>query len=376
MFWIFAAKLYSNEDVGIATALISSMTLLVLITRLGLDDSIIRFFPEKNKSMVFSTSAIITTFFAGLFGLIFIIGIDIWSPELGILKSPKYTIIYMIFLCASSFIFTTDISFIALRKPEFGFYQILIVGTRVLILFFLIYLGAMGILGAVGISFILALIASIIFLTRLGVKPVFKIDTQFLKETAHFSTGNYFAGLFIVAPNHVLTIMVLNVLGPAEAAYYYITFAISYVLFMIPTALSTSLFVEGSHGEGLKKTALRSLRTMFLLLIPSVVVLYFTGGLLLGIVGINYAAHGLDLLRIMIFSSFFIAVCSIFSSIKKVQKDIKELILVNGLIFSLLMILGYSFMIWFGIVGIGYAWVASYATGAVFVGIIAWKRGW
>ena len=53
----------------------------------------------------------------------------------------------------------------------------------------------------------------------------------------------------MAAPNLILPIMVLNVLGAEQAAYYYIAYAIAALLFMIPGAISTSLFVEGSHGE-------------------------------------------------------------------------------------------------------------------------------
>lgn len=51
LFWILAARLYPKEDVGVATALISSMALLVLLSRFGLDQSIIRFFPERDKGV-------------------------------------------------------------------------------------------------------------------------------------------------------------------------------------------------------------------------------------------------------------------------------------------------------------------------------------
>lgn len=46
-FWMIAARLYSAEDVGIATALWSSLTLILLLSRLGFDFSLIRFFPER-----------------------------------------------------------------------------------------------------------------------------------------------------------------------------------------------------------------------------------------------------------------------------------------------------------------------------------------
>ncbi|HEY0196027.1 MAG TPA: hypothetical protein VGC02_00495, partial [Methanobacterium sp.] len=44
IFWIIAAKIYSQQEVGINTALISAVNLLAMISFLGLDQSIIRFF--------------------------------------------------------------------------------------------------------------------------------------------------------------------------------------------------------------------------------------------------------------------------------------------------------------------------------------------
>ena len=375
-FWMLAAKLYPKEDVGIATALISSMGLLILLTRFGLDVAIIRFFPDKDKSSIFSTTALITTFFTVVLGLIFIIGIDIWSPGLRILNSVQNTALYILFIVASSLVTLTSVSFTAVRRAEYGFIQSLMVGSRVLILFPLVFLGAMGIYGAVGASFLLAGAVSLILLARSGVKLSFKIDRKYLNEAFHFSAGNFIAGLLMTAPAQILPLMVLNVLGAQETAHYYIAFAITSLLFTIPNALSTSLFVEGSHGEGLKKGTIKSLRAIILLMIPAALILYFAGGWLLGLIGKDYAASGLELLRIMVVSSFFMAISSIYMTIKKVQKDIWGLILLSGLIFSLLIGLGYMFMLWYGVAGIGYAYVAGYGVGALAVVVMVWREKW
>ncbi|MEA1944275.1 MAG: hypothetical protein U9N07_02900 [Euryarchaeota archaeon] len=132
---------------------------------------------------------------------------------------------------------------------------------------------------------------------RSGVRPGLVIDRGFLNEAFHFSAGNYLAGLFITGPNLVLPIMVLNTLGAEQAAYYYIAFAIASLLFMIPNAISTSLFVEGSHGEALKRTVVKSLVVIFSLLVPAAAVLYLCGGWVLGVVGADYAAGGVGVLR-------------------------------------------------------------------------------
>ena len=53
LFWIVAAKIYPDGDVGIATAILSTITLIMSISRFGFDQSIIRYFPVEDKGKVF-----------------------------------------------------------------------------------------------------------------------------------------------------------------------------------------------------------------------------------------------------------------------------------------------------------------------------------
>jgi O-antigen/teichoic acid export membrane protein len=376
IFWTLAAKLYLAQDVGIATALISSLKLLALLSRFGLDLSTIRFFPEHDKSKVFSTSTIITMAFTVFFGIIFIIGIDLFSPKLHLLKSLTNSLVFLIFLFASSLVVLIGISFVGLRKAEFYFLQNLLVGSRILFIFPFVYLGAMGIFGAAGISLILSILVSLVYLHRSGIRPTFRVDTVFLNDALHFSAGNYLAALFISGPNWILPIVVLNILGAEQTAYYYIAFAIVSLLFMIPNAISTSLFVEGSHGEALKRITIKSVLAIFSLLIPAVLFLYFAGGWLLGIIGTDYSANGFEVLRVMVLASFFVAVNSIYYSIKRIQKDVKGLVILSGIVFVLLIGLSYPLMLQFGIVGLGYAWLISYGLSSLVVAGTVKKDGW
>jgi hypothetical protein len=146
-------------------------------------------------------------------------------------------------------------------------------------------------------------------------------NSFFIMLTSISSAGNYLMGLFVAAPNMILPIMVLNVLGAEEAAYY-LAYVVASLLFMIPSAIGTSLFVEGSHSEALKRTVMKSLVATFSLLVPAAALLYVCGGWVLGVVGVDYAAGGAGVLRAMV-----------------------------GF--------GYVFMIMFGVVGVGYAWVGG-----------------
>ena len=379
IFWVLAAKLYSAEDVGVATALISSMALIVLLSKLGLDFSIIRFFPANDnggKSSIFSTAIVINTIFAVLLGVIFIAGVDLFSPELHVLALPTNAAFYLLFLAAGSGTALGCTSFLAVRKAFFQFIQSVVVGSRVLFLIPLVMFGSVGIFWAVGVSFLFAFVTAYILLLRSGINFRFLIDRDFLNESFHFSAGNYLAGLFMAGPTLILPIMVLNLLGAEQAAYYFIAYAIAALLFKIPHAVGMSLFVEGSHGEDLKRTVLKSLFAIFSLLVPSALILYVCSGWVLGLVGADYAIGGQDVLQIMVAASLFVGINSVYFAIKRVQKDIKGLVVLSVVVGGLLVGFGYVFATMFGLVGLGYAWLASNGIGSVMVAAMMWRERW
>jgi len=96
----------------------------------------------------------------------------------------------------------------------------------------------------------------------------------------------------------------------------------------------------------------------------------------LGVVGAEYAAGGLGVLRVMVAASLFVGVNSVYFAIKRVQKDVKGLVVLSGLVFGLVVGFGYVFMTMFGVVGVGYAWVVGNGVGCVCVGVMVWREGW
>ena len=372
-FWMIAARLYSQAQVSVATALMSSMGLLILISRLGLDQSVIRFFPSRDKNRVLGTAIIVPTAVALGAGLIFIAAIDVISPELAVVRTVAP--LYLIFLGAYSITWVLEGALNALRKSEYYFTLNLLYGSRILFLVPLVFLGAMGIFSAFGLSFVLGLALALVLLARCSVRPAPGIDRAFLREAWQFSAGAYVAGILMSAPNMVIPIMVLHVLGAESTANYYITYAIVSILFMIPYAFTTSLFVEGSHGGEMKKSVLRTLAGMFALLIPAIIGLSLFGEQILDLIGKDYV-EGAALLQVLALSALFVSVCQTFISIAKVRSDIRSLIILSGFVSVALLGLGYTLMHRFGLIGMGYAWFGTYAAGTLLVGLILKRKGW
>ncbi len=374
-FWMIAARLYTVEQVGLATALISSLSLVILFSRLGFDFSIIRFISSENKGKVISTSLIITTAASILVGAIFILLADILSLSMLFLKEPGYALAFMLIGAVNSAASVTGNAFVADRKADYYFLQNLFMALRIPALVPLAFLGVFGIFGSVGLGFLVASFFGLMILHRCikTIRP--QVDLDFIRRSFRFSSWNYASSILSVAPILIIPLMVLNMLGEAEAAKYYIAFAIGNLVLIIPNSLGTSLFVEGSHGEGLKKSVLRAGGTSFTILVPSVLVLFFFGDRLLKLLKGEYM-EAFDLLRIIALSSFPVAVYSLFVPIQNLRMRVESIVKLNALRCILLLGLSYVLMQRYGILGVGYAWMATYGVIVVIVGWYAWRVGW
>ncbi|MGC9337934.1 MAG: polysaccharide biosynthesis C-terminal domain-containing protein [Candidatus Cloacimonadia bacterium] len=374
-FWMIAARLYTVEEVGLATALISSLGLVILFSRLGFDFSIIRFFPTDDKATVFGTSLVITTIASLLMGVIFILLVRHHSPSLAFLNEPICTIAFLFIGVMNSVTAITGRAFFANRNSEYYLFQNIFIALRIPLLVPLAFLGTFGIFGSYGLSFLVASFFALVVIRRsiAAIRP--EVSTDFIMKSLKFTSWNYVSSILSTAPTLILPLMVLNILGEAEAAKYYIAFAIGNVVLIIPNSLGTSLFVEGSHGVGLKKSAIRAGVASLILLIPTVLAIFLFGDLLLGLLKAEYA-DAFDLLRVLALSSFLVSVYSLFISIQNVRMKVESVLKLNALRCILLLGLSYVLIQRYGILGVGYGWSITFTTISLAIVWVMIKDGW
>jgi len=374
-FWMIAARLYTVEQVGLATALMSSLGLILLFSRLGFDSSIIRFFPSEERGRVISTSLIITTVACIMAGVIYILLAKILAPSMLFLMDPRYALAFLLIGSVNSVASITGIVFIADRKADHYFLQNLITALRIPALVPLVFLGVFGIFGSVGLGYLASSFFCFVMFKRsvVAIRP--QVDLDFIRRSLRFSAWTYVSSILSIAPTLIISLMVLNMLGEAEAAKYNIAFMVGTLVLIIPDSFGTSLFVEGSQGQGLKKSVLRAGGACFVLLVPSVLVLFFFGDRLLGMLRAEYV-EGFSLLRIIALSSIPVACYSFFITIQNVRMRVESIAKLNALRCVLLLGPGYFLMQRYGILGAGYAWMATYCVVVLWVGLVAWREGW
>jgi O-antigen/teichoic acid export membrane protein len=372
LFWMVAARMYTKADIGIATAMLATIALINILTKFGLDHSLMRFFPEGNKGKILCTCLVLTSLFSLIFGVVFIAGVDIWSPELYLVKD--YSFVFLVALIASSMTSFLGASFVALRKSEYAFIQSFFGGTRILLLFPLVIFGALGIFWSFALTTLITLLLSGWILLRMGVIPL-GMDRGFIRDSFSYSTGTYISGMLTTVPNQILPLIILNLLGAEDAAQFAIVFAIASAFLLIPNAVTTSLFVEGSHGHSLRSNTIKSMIVIFLALVPIGLFIILFGDQILGLIGENYV-EGVALLQLYIIASFLVTFRHVYFSIKKVQKDIRGLISIGALTFALQIGLSFPFLLHYGLIGAGYAQLLCFACVSVVIFVLMRKEGW
>lgn len=372
LFWTLAARLYSVGEVGIATVLISSLGLVMIFSRFGFDFTIIRFMPSHDHSRVFNTCLWITTMATVVVGVIYLAAIDLISPEIAFIRD--YASLFLLFAVVNSVTLITGNALLSFRKADLKFVQNFIMGVRLPLLLPLTLLGSLGIFYAFGFAYLIAAIFALVVI-RGYVTFSPQIDGEFARKTFRFSSYNYLANLFLYIPTYIMPILIVNLLSPEDAALYYVAFAIGNLVLIIPDAMSTSFFVEGSHGINLRKGVIRNLGATYAILIPAVLFIVIFGDVLLGFFGEGYQA-AFDLLKVIVISSLFVTAYNLFIPIQNIRLQIRGIAFMSLIRFVLLLGLSYVFLIRFGVIGVGYAWAITYMTLSIGIAAFVKKKGW
>ena len=360
-FWIVNARLFTPEQVGTATALISVVTLISSFSLLGLNNALVRFLPtSERKNQKINTSFTLVASASALMALIYLIFINKFSPKLLFVRENLFFATFFIVVIVFSALNTiSENIFIAYRSSKYILIKNTVLSLVKLALpIFLISLGAYGIFASVGIAVAIAFILSLIFLIfKFGylIKPT--VNREVVRRMTKFSLGNYIAGFIGGLPSMILPIIVLNNLGAKFSAYFYMDMMIANLIYIIPMATSQSLFAEGSYSETeLKKHLVKAVKINFLLLVPAILITIFFGKYVLLAFGKQYSKEGFILLQLLAVSGIFYSINSIFGSILKIKHKIKEFVTIC--IINTLLILSLSYLlISKELLGLGFAWI-------------------
>jgi O-antigen/teichoic acid export membrane protein len=371
VFWIIIARLYKPEMVGVATTLISIMTLLNGFTVMGLNSSLNRYLPKSaHKNALINSSFLIVLINTLVVCGIFFLGLPVFSPQLVFIRSNLfYVISFCIFIIFCSWNSLVESAFMAFRSASNILIKNIIISVLKLILpFAFIVFGAYGIFMSTAFAITLGVLTGLLMLLlNFKMKPSLSIQFSLIKEILVYSFANYTAIFMFYMPSLVLPVIILNVLSARYAAYYYIASMIQSVLQIIPMAASQALLTEGSYNEAeMRRHVKKAAMTILTILGPATIVVVLWGNTLLQFFGKSYASEAFQFLQLYSASTIFTALILVANSILNVRHKIASLVISNVVGSLLTLWLSYAFIA-YKLVGVGWGWML----GQVIAGLIS-----
>jgi O-antigen/teichoic acid export membrane protein len=385
LFWTAAARLYRPEDVGLAAAAVSAVSLLAMLSGLGLDYALIRFLPGVSRPQeIINSSLTIGSIVALFVAAVFLSGIGFWSPPMmPVRANPVYAASLVIAVIATTTVGFMAAIYLSRKNARLVFGQSLVFGTgkvAAVILFAMAGAGAAGLLGAWVVGLIAAVSVGLAFFLPHGEANGFRFEPMVIRgvvnEMTHFASANYVSAVLWSAPASLLPILITNVAGTEANAYYYVASSVSGLLAMVPIAASMSLFAHGSrNATDLIRSAVQSARFSLVLLVPAIVGIFLIGGKVLLIFGRAYSDAGTRLLWILALSTLPLAVNYLYFSVRRVQQRMAGV--VAGAVWVLVITLTLTLILLprVGLPGAGIAWFAAQASlAAVILGRFVLNR--
>jgi len=375
IFWAAAANLLTAKDIGMSILIISIATFITTISNIGLDAGLIRFLPSiEDKSDLYGTVIVISIILSTVNFVLTIFIITLLNIELYI---DIYNIILILgYIIVNITCSIQNVTMIAIRRGDLSLIHNLSNSARIPILVAFSFLGQISIILSLFLSSLLMFALGQVILGRGNIRFIRKLNIRSYKNILVYSLGNYMQNLSLFLPLTLIPFLVTQMLGTNFCAYFYISYFLAGVLLMVPVAISTSLFVEGSYDIPLKNNVAISVVLSFSILIPLIIFIYLFGDRILLLFNVEYYKNSFELLKLLSLSSVISILFNIYLSINRIKKSIKKVTILNFMLsFSIISLIILLLPV-YGLDAIGYSWIISYIIMSVIIIIIIFNDVW
>ena len=399
VFWAVAAHAFTSQEVGIAGAVISLCSTAALLTYLGSSAMLIERLPANECSSAWTTLLIrvcLATAIVTAVATAAAVPVLRTSPDYRLFFSTAPPILIAVLGAAAwTLVNLLGAAFIAARRAgRFLSIQTLVSASKLLFLLPLAATGAgaAGLVGAWAAGAILAggvgaawLVPQMGLGRRPGHRPrrraAVTTDSRLGSEMRprHRRPSALPSAAFMrhLLAQHltsvggavtplVLPVLVVLRLGVTLNAYFYITWMLGGIFFIVSPSVASNVFAEGVRVRSdLRSVVAKALRVIVVMLAPAMVVMILGGRLILGLFGASYAAAGYGLLILLAISALPDAVSNVAVAVFRVTRRLGYSTALNLGILVATLAGAWVLMPRLGIAGAGIAWLVAQTLGAI-----------
>jgi O-antigen/teichoic acid export membrane protein len=377
-FWTVAARHYPPRAVGVASAVIATMTVVSGVSQLGLGTVLFRYLPgagRATRSLILKSYAI-TMSLSVVASVAVAISTRWWAPSVAFLGRDSRWLVAFVAATTAWTVFTLQDSVLtALRQAKWiPLEDTFFSATKIALLFTFAGGSSAGIFLAWNIPVLVSLVPiNLLIFDRFIAQHVENTAARVFstpRNLVRFAGGNYLGGVFFLASTTLLPVLVAAEAGATAAAYFYIPWTIAAALQNIPLNMATSLTVEAALDESQLREYVRSVTVQTLRLSLPVVVLVIVGArYVLEIFGHAYAIHGETLLQLLAAASIPNVLVALGTSVVRIQNDARMVLLIPAVVGVITLALSAALVTTVGIAGVGIAWLTAQLVVATWIAL-------
>jgi O-antigen/teichoic acid export membrane protein len=375
-FWVLAARKYPAADVGRASATVSALLLISGVAQLGLPTVLPRYLPGAARH----TLRLVLRTYGGTVALSLVLGViaaatsAVWSPPLGFLGDDAAWFALFVALAAAMTISNLQDSVMTgLRQARWVPVENAAFSTAKIAA--VVALASSQPHKGIVLAWLLPQLA-VLVPVNLAIFARFIPRHVSASEGAPLAweggqlrrvlLGNFAGGLSSLVITFLMPILVVNIKGAREGAYFFVPWTVSTALRLIAQNMATSMTVEAGFDEAQWRTHLRRAAIgIFRLLVPTVAVLLVLAHPLLSVFGAEYARAGTGALRLLALGTLPHAVSMLGLGLARIRHNGRFIAVVQTTDAATMLVLSAILIPSMGFAGAGVAWLVAQTVAAV-----------
>jgi O-antigen/teichoic acid export membrane protein len=333
VYWWVAARAFSTEAVGAASAAVSAMTLIGTLGMFGMGTLLISRLPrmDRDQWQLINTCLMVTGSIATIGGLIYVCLAEFVIVGLReSLNSPSMVALLLLGITLNAVALVLDEGLIGLLAGGLQMMRNMYFAVGKLVLLIILGLlpvtfGGNAILATwlVGTAMSMLLLAA--QLRRQGMQVLARPRLAALRGLVGHAWDYNLLNLATMLPRTMLPLVVTAVLGTRNAAPFYTAWMVANFVVMVPNNLSVTLFAVAAGDTATLRTKVRTALLVSLGLgVPASLVLAVGSGPIMMIFGAGYAKVASDALMILaltytptVFRQLYLAVSRVHGRVRR-----------------------------------------------------------
>jgi len=339
-FWWLAARRFSPEALGLASAFISSMTLLGSFAILGMGTLLIGELPNQRgkEFSLISTALLLVGGVGGCLGIIYALA----ASNLSIAFRPlganiENVLLFALGVSLTAITLVLDQALIGLLRGELqlwrnGLFAVVKLSALFVVSLWLSQVTGMTIYATwvIGIGFSLVVLAGVAIIRRKELRRTYRPQWGWLRKLGPEALKHHALNLMLEAPYLLLPVIVTISLSATVNAWFYVAWSLSGVANTASGALSTTLYaVSSAQPSALARKMRLTLSLALTACVLANCVLLIAPTQVLALFGHSYSVQAAWSLRILSLESFPFIIKNHYIALSRIRGQLMRSILVT-----------------------------------------------